>query len=134
MPQLGHLPRVYTAALAASGNQAVAEQIAERVMLADGGGDATSLVERAVLLAVRSRPHEAFAQMEPADREVVALARLAGATPRRAATVLGIGADEVRARMTSGLRALARGVSGGGVPRTPLPLRGSGSGASPGRA
>jgi DNA-directed RNA polymerase specialized sigma24 family protein len=125
------LPLVYTAAYAASGDRAVAEQVAERVMLADTGGDETSLVERAVLLALRSRPHAAFATMQPEDREVVALARLAGATTGRAATVLGLDVDEVRARMTSGLRAL---VSPGGGPRTPPPLRGSGSAASPGRA
>jgi hypothetical protein len=128
---MDRLPRIYTAAFAASGNQAVAEQVAERVMLADLGGDETSLVERAVLLAVRSRPHEAFAPMHPEDRDVVALARLAGATTCRAAAILGLDPDEVRARMRSGLRAL---VSAGGAPRTPLPLRGSGSAASPGRA
>ena len=129
---LVHLPRIYTAALAASGQQTVAEQVAERVMLADEGGDATSLVERAVLLALRTRPHDAFEPMRAEDREVVALARLAGATTGRAATVLGIDAAEVRARMTSGLRALAR-VSAGGARRTPPPPPGSGSAASPGR-
>jgi DNA-directed RNA polymerase specialized sigma24 family protein len=125
------LPLVYTAAYAASGDQAVAEQVAERVMLAARGGDATSLAERAVLLAVRSSPHRAFAPMGDAEREVVALARLTGATTGRVATVLGISPEEVRARMTSGLRAL---ISAGGGQRTPPPLRGSGSGASPGRA
>ena len=128
---MNRLPLVYTAAYAASGDQAVAEQVAERVMVAAPAGDATSLAERAVLLAVRSSPDRAFAPMGDEEREVVALARLTGATTGRVATVLGISPEEVRARMTSGLRAL---VTAGGEPRRPPPRRGSGSGASPGRA
>jgi DNA-directed RNA polymerase specialized sigma24 family protein len=124
------LPLVYTAAYAACGDQAVAELVAERVMVAEPGGDATSLAERAVLLALRASPHRAFAPMRDEEREVVALARLTGATTGRVATVLGISPDQVRARMTSGLRAL---LSAGGEPRTPPPLRGSGSEASRGR-
>ena len=125
------LPLVYTAAYAASGDQAVAEQVAERVMLAASGSDATTLAERAVLLALRAAPDRAFAPMRAEEREVVALARLTGATTGRVATVLGISQDEVRARMRDGLRAV---LSAGGAPRTPRPLRGSGSAASPGRA
>jgi hypothetical protein len=128
---MDRLPLVYTAAYAASGDQAVAEQVAERVMLAASRHDATALAERAVLLALRAAPHRAFAAMRAEEREVVALARLTGATTGRVATVLGMREDEVRARMRDGLRAL---VSGGGGRRTPLPRRGSGSGASPGRA
>jgi len=125
------LPLVYTAAVAASDNRTVAEQVAERVMLAAVGDDAASLAERAVLLAMRVAPHRAFAPMGPAERDAVALARLTGATTGRVATVLGISQDEARARMRSGLRKL---VSGGGGPRTPQPRRGSGFAASPGRA
>ena len=122
------LPLVYTAAYAASGDQAVAEQVAERVMLAASGSDATTLAERAVLLALRRSPARAFAAMREDDREAVALARLTGATTGRVASVLGIAPEEVRARMRRGL------LSAGGGPRTPQPLRGSGSAASPGRA
>ena len=125
------LPLVYTAAYAASGDLAVAEEVAERVMLAASGHDATTLAERAVLLALRAAPHRAFAAMEAEQREVVALARLTGATTVRVARVLGISEEEVRARMRDGLRAV---VSPGGGRRTPPPLHGSGSGASPGRA
>ena len=124
------LPLVYTAAFAASGDQAVAEEVAERVMIAAAGDDAATLAERAVLLALRAAPHRAFATMGTQDREVVALARLTGATTVRVATVLGISQDEVRARMRDGLRAV---VSAGGGRRTPPLPRGSGSGASPGR-
>jgi DNA-directed RNA polymerase specialized sigma24 family protein len=121
------LPSVYTAAYAASGNQAVAEQVAERVMQAARGHDATTLAERAVLLALRVAPHRAFVPMRAEEREAVALARLTGATTDRVATVLEISEQEARARMRSGLRAL---VSGGGAPRT-RPLRPDcGSGAS----
>jgi Sigma-70, region 4 len=128
---MDRLPLVYTAAYAASGDQAVAEQVAERVMLAAPGHDDTTLAERAVLLALRTGPDRSFAAMGVQEREVVALARLTGATTGRVATVLGISQDEVRARMRDGLRAV---LSGGGGRRTLPPLHGSGSGASPGRA
>jgi hypothetical protein len=128
---MDRLPLVYTAAYAASGDQAVAEQVAERVLLAAAGQDATTLAERAVLLALRAAPHRAFAAMGTQEREVVALARLTGATTVRVATVLGISEQEARARMRDGLREL---ISAGGVPRTPRPPHGCGSGASPGRA
>ena len=125
------LPLVYTAAYAASGDQAVAEQVAERVMVAAPSDDATTLAERAVLLALRAAPDRAFGRMGAEERDVVALARLTGATTGRVATVLGISQDEVKTRMRDGLRAL---LNGGGAPRTPQPLHGSGCGASPGRA
>jgi hypothetical protein len=125
------LPAVYTAAFAASGDQAVAEQVAERVMLAGSGRDATALAERAVLLALRLAPHRAFAPMRAEEREVVALARLTGATTGRVAALLGIGEDEVRTRMRDGLRAV---VSAGGGRRTPPPRPDSGSAASRARA
>ena len=125
------LAPVYTAAFAASGSQAVAEEVAERVMLAAGGEDAKRLAERAVLLALRRAPHRAFAPMRPEEREAVALARLTGAGTGRIASLLGISADEVRARLSGGLRAA---LSAGGAPRTPPPQLDSGCAVSPGRA
>jgi len=125
------LPFVYTAAFAASGDQAVAEHVAERVMVAASSQDATTLAERAVLLALRAAPHRSFARMSAEDREAVALARLTGATTGRVADVLGITPDQARARMRSGLRAT---LSGGGARRKPRPPPDSGSAASPGRA
>jgi DNA-directed RNA polymerase specialized sigma24 family protein len=125
------LPYVYTAAYAASGDQVVAEQVAERVMVGAPRDDATTLAERAVLLALRAAPDRAFVRMGAEERDVVALARLTGATTGRLATVLGISQDEVKTRMRDGLRAL---LNGGGAPRMPQPLHGSGCGASPGRA
>jgi len=122
---------VYTAAFAASGDRAVAEQVTERVFVAAPSGDGDALAERAVLLALRSAPDPAFAVMPSDERDVVGLTRLTGAHTGRVASVLGITPDEVRARMRRGLRAL---LSAGAVPRTPpLPL-GCGSAASPGHA
>ena len=74
------LPLVYAAAVAASSDAGVAEEVTERVLVADPGGDSGVLVERAVLLAVRTSPHAAFAPMRLREREAIALARLAGAT------------------------------------------------------
>ncbi len=122
---------VYTAAFAASGDRAVAEQVTERVFLAAPSGDGDALAERAVLLALRSAPDPAFASM-PRGGAGRRRARPAhGRHTGRVATVLGITPEEVRARMRRGLRAL---LSAGAVPRTPpLPL-GCGSAASPGHA
>jgi hypothetical protein len=127
----GVLTRVYAAALAASGSQAVAEQVSERIMLAARGDATTTLVERAVLLAIRTSPDSAFMPMGAEEREAIALARLAGASTGRVATVLGVEPAEVRARMRRGLRAL---VSRDGAPRTPPPRRDCGCGASPAHA
>jgi hypothetical protein len=124
------LPRVYSAALAASGDAGVAEMVAERVLIGDPRGDVGALVERAVLLAVRTSPHDAFAPMRVEEVEVVALARLAGATTTRVAALLNMNPAAVRALMTSGLRAL---LTRDGARRTPPPPRGCGSAASPGR-
>ena len=128
---LAALPLVYGAAIAASSDAGVAEQVTERVLLADPGGESDVLVERAVLLAVRTSPHAAFARMCVQEREVIALARLARATTTRIAALLALEPKAVRALMTSGLRAV---VNRDGAPRTPLPLPGCGSAASPGCA
>ena len=125
---LAALPLVYGAAMAASSDAGVAEEVTERVLLADPGGDSGALVERAVLLAVRTSPDAALAPMRAQEREVVALARLAGATTTRIAAVLALEPRAVRALMTSGLRALA---NRDGAPRTPPPPSGCGSAASP---
>ena len=128
---MDQLAFVYTAAFAASGNRAVADQVSERVMVAAPAGDAAGLAERAVLLALRASPGQAFAPMQHEEREVVALARLTGATTGRMATLLGISQEEVRARLTRGLRAL---LSAGGAPRTPPPRPDSECAVSRGRA
>ena len=55
--------------------------------------DRDQLVERAILMGVRSEPAACFQGMEPLDREAVALARLAGYSTAQIAASLGIGAD-----------------------------------------
>jgi hypothetical protein len=118
------LPLVYTAAFAASGDRAVAEHVAERVMVAASSQDASTLAEKAVLLALRAAPHRAFAPMSEEERDVVALARLTGATTGRVAVVLGTTPDLARARMRSGLRAVLS-------PNPPIPAAPRHRGRSP---
>jgi DNA-directed RNA polymerase specialized sigma24 family protein len=109
------LQHVYGAALAAAADSDAAEDVAYDVMIeaADGRArpDARSLVERAVLDAVRTAPHPAFAAMRTEDREAVALARLVGYSVSEVAAALGIAPAEARSRMTNGIRSLAAGVT-----------------------
>jgi DNA-directed RNA polymerase specialized sigma24 family protein len=102
------LEDVYGAALAASAGPHAAGEVTRDVMVAAAGerSDARSLVARAIVRAVRTAPHAAFAPMPAGDREVVALARLAGYSVTEIAATLDIAPGEARARMTSGLRAL----------------------------
>jgi DNA-binding NarL/FixJ family response regulator len=106
---------VYGAALAASSDAYSAENVTCDVMVDAVAGrsraDARSLIERAVLRSVHDAPHPAFAPMRTEEREVVALARLGGYSVPEIAEALGIAPAEARARMASGLRALAAGVT-----------------------
>jgi DNA-directed RNA polymerase specialized sigma24 family protein len=68
--------------------------------------DARSLVARAVVRAVQTAPHAAFAPVPSPEREIIALARLAGYSVAEIAETLDIEPAEARSRMTSGLRAL----------------------------
>jgi DNA-binding NarL/FixJ family response regulator len=108
-------PHVYGAALAASADAGAAESVTCDVMVDAVRGrtraDARSLIERAVLRSVHDAPHPAFAPMRTEEREVVALARLGGYSVPEIAEALGIAPAEARARMASGLRALAAGVT-----------------------
>jgi DNA-directed RNA polymerase specialized sigma24 family protein len=99
---------VYGAALAASTGPAVAGEVTREVMVGAVGErqDTRSLAARAIVRAVRTAPHAAFAPMPAPEREVVALARLAGYSVGEIAETLGIAPGEARSRMTSGLRAL----------------------------
>jgi DNA-directed RNA polymerase specialized sigma24 family protein len=105
--------RVFGAAAAAASDRAAAEQATLRAFEA-GGERARSTGERldpdwlaatAVRLAVRAAPHDAFAPMDPADREAVALARLLGWREDRIAAELGVEVIDVRRRLVAGLRA-----------------------------
>jgi Sigma-70, region 4 len=105
LPVLDH---VYGAALAASAGPAAAGEVTRDVMVAASRdrSDARSLIARAIVRAVRTAPHAAFAPMPEGDREVVALARLAGYSVGEIADALGIAPGEARSRMVSGLRAV----------------------------
>ena len=109
------VPHVYGAALAAADGPDAAAAVTEEVMVAAATGgakaDARSLVARAVVRAVRTAPDPAFAPMPAREREVVALARLAGYTVSEIADTLNIAPAEARVRMTSGIRALAQAVT-----------------------
>jgi DNA-directed RNA polymerase specialized sigma24 family protein len=101
------LREVYGAAVAATAGPAAAAEVTEHVMVAARGErDSRSLVGRAVLRAMRTAPHAAFAPMPEPEREAIALARLAGYSVDEIADLLGISPAEARARMTRGLRAL----------------------------
>ena len=100
-------PHVYGAALAASRDERTAAGVTEGVLEAAAAEpvvDRDQLVERAILMGVRSEPAACFQGMKPLDREAVALARLAGYSTAQIAASLGIGATEVNASMLRALR------------------------------
>jgi hypothetical protein len=109
------LPFIYGAAVAACAGPAAAEAVCARVLaeavressLGRFALDRRALVERALLLAVRVSPAAGLAGMSPCDREVCVLARLAGYPVDDIALTLEIDPDEAKARISSGLRALA---------------------------
>jgi DNA-directed RNA polymerase specialized sigma24 family protein len=124
-----HLDGVWRAALAASGDHAVAEEVTAAVLrVAPRDAIEGELVRRAVLAAVRRAPAPAFAGLGEAEREAVALARIAGCPVGEVAAALGIGDGAARRLLTAGLRAIRRRPAS--VPRTPRPVLGCGSAAS----
>jgi DNA-directed RNA polymerase specialized sigma24 family protein len=105
-PDETSIARVYGAAMAAAADPDAAGEATLRAFAAAGAGagDADALAAAAVRLAVRAAPHPAFAPMDVADREAVALARLLRWPEHRIAAVLEIDIAEVRRRLTRGLR------------------------------
>jgi DNA-directed RNA polymerase specialized sigma24 family protein len=103
------LSDVYGAALAAAAGPAAAADVTQDVMVAAATdrADTRTLVARAVVRAMRTAPHAAFARMPGPEREVIALARLAGYTVPEIAELLDIDPAEARGRMVRGLRALS---------------------------
>jgi DNA-directed RNA polymerase specialized sigma24 family protein len=100
-----HLDAVWRAALAASADREVAEAVTNAVLRAAPGDAAQAeLVRGAVLAAVRRAPAPAFASMGRAEREAVALARIAGCRVGEVAAALGIGDGAARRLLTAGLR------------------------------
>jgi DNA-directed RNA polymerase specialized sigma24 family protein len=125
-----HLDAVWRAALAASGDRVVAEEVTTAVLRsAPRDAAQAELVRRAVLGAVRRSPAPAFASMGRAEREAVALARIAGCPVAEVAAALGIGDGAARRLLTAGLRAM-RQRRPASVPRRLPPVLGCGIAAS----
>ena len=125
-----HLDAVWRAGLAASADHAVAEAVTTAVLsAAPPQAAAADLVRQAVLAAVRRTPAPAFAAIEGAERDAVALARIAGCPVGEVAAVLGVGDSTARRLLTAGLCSMLprRPAS---VRRTPLPALGCGIAAS----
>ena len=125
-----HLDAVWRAALAASADHDVAEAVTTAVLRAaprDAAQD--ELVRRAVLAAVRRAPAPAFASMGGAEREAVALARIARCPVGEVAAALGIGDGAARRLLTAGLCSM-RHRRPASVPRTLPPVLGCGIAAS----
>jgi DNA-directed RNA polymerase specialized sigma24 family protein len=100
-------PLLYGAARAAARDEDAAADVLERLLPAAARArllDRDRLLERAIRLAVSTKPAEGFAAMEPLDREAVALARLAGYSAADVAATLGIDVDEAKRSMLRGLR------------------------------
>ena len=130
MGQGEHLDEVWRAALAASGDRHVAEAVTTDVLhAAPPEATAGDLVRRAVLAAVRQAPAPAFAAMEDAQREAIALARITNCPVGEVAAALGVGDGTARLLLTAGLRSMLRRPPASGL-RTPRPALGCGSAAS----
>jgi hypothetical protein len=127
---IDHLDAVWRAALAASADEAVAEGVTTEV-LRRAAHDATAheLIRDAVLAAVRTEPAPPFAAMGGAQREAVALARIAGCRVDEVAATLGVGDGAARGLLTEGLRSTLR-PHRASVRRTLPPALGCGSAAS----
>jgi hypothetical protein len=127
---LDHLDAVWRAALAASGDESVAEDVTTKLLTsADVDAPEGQLVRGAVLAAVRRAPAPAFAAMAPAERDAVALARIAGCRVDEVAATLGIGDGAARRLLTEGLRSTLRRRRAIAPRRLP-PALGCGSAAS----
>jgi hypothetical protein len=128
-----HAPRVYGAALAATGEERLARSAALDALR--HGGRLDTMVEHALLTAARMSGQGPFAHFASEDRDAIVLARLGGYSVSRIATALAIERHEVKLRLTRGLRSAAgptaprRGLSAV-APRTPRPRRDFESAAS----
>ena len=103
-------PHVYGAALAAAADENAAAGVTKRVLgraAAESVIARETLVERAILSAVRSSPAACFQAMPRPGREAVALARLAGYSADQVASSLELGVDDVKASMLQALRGVA---------------------------
>ena len=103
-------PHVYGAALAAASDESAAAGVTKRVLgraAAESVIARETLVERAILSAVRNSPAACFQAMPRPGREAVALARLAGYSADQVASSLELGVDDVKTSMLQALRGVA---------------------------
>ena len=100
------LAAVYAGALAACGDEETAADIALKGWSAPRASARCRPVAEAVRPAVLDSPGPGFALLEPADREALALARLAGLDVAEIAAETRSTVAEVKARLNAGLRQL----------------------------
>jgi DNA-directed RNA polymerase specialized sigma24 family protein len=100
------LATIYGAALTASATAEAAADVTLRVA-AEDIDDPRRQAAAAVRLAMEGEPHAAFTPLPPAEREALALVRVAGLSVREAAEVTGWSVEEVKALLGSALRLLA---------------------------
>jgi hypothetical protein len=103
------LPWIYGAACHATGDEAAARDVTERVVGdARPGTPRRALVAEAVRLGVGgAMPAAPFDRLPPREREALALVRLAGLGVDEVAALTGEDAATVKRRLTAGLQALA---------------------------
>jgi RNA polymerase sigma-70 factor (ECF subfamily) len=110
--QEADLEWVYGAAVQAAASPETAERAAAQA-IADaaeaGGAGRRELMAGAVRRALADTPCASLAILPPPQREAIGLARIVGMGVEEIARVVGCDTCDVKARLTSGLRALAGG-------------------------
>ncbi|MEA2384054.1 MAG: Sigma-70, region 4 [Solirubrobacteraceae bacterium] len=130
------LPWIYGAACHGTADEADARHLTERVVrAARPGTPRRALVAEAVRLAVGSEtPAAPFHRLPPAERQALALVRLAGMDISEVAALTGEDQATVKRRLTAGLRTLATPepveLPAASAPRMPRPRLGCASAAS----
>jgi DNA-directed RNA polymerase specialized sigma24 family protein len=99
----------YGAAVKAAAGRESAGRATRRAVKRTAGAGRRELMASAVRLAVADTPCASLAILPPPQREAIALARIVGMGVDEIAGVVGAHPRVVKARLTSGLRALAAG-------------------------
>ena len=105
-----NLAAIYGAAVAATATEQAAVDVTVRVATLSAGDPRRQAAE-AVRLAMEGEPHASFAPLPAGEREVLALARVAGLNVGEIADVTGTSAEDVKALLGSALRRLAQPVA-----------------------
>src|SRR5262245_1768378 len=110
--QEADLEWVYGAAVKAAASPESAKRATVQAVedaAAAGGAGRREVMAWAVRAALADTPCAALAILPPPQREAIGLARIVGMGVEEIARVVGCDAHDVKARLTSGLRALAGG-------------------------